>query len=112
MFVVHGSNTCPNTLTTLVLDYCLYKRYSAARAFSDADSPSAGAHIVNLEIFGVREPNGDGYRALEAAFGPIPALYVRADVCRDELPAELEGVASTIGPRVSQAPATARSLDA
>jgi hypothetical protein len=30
-------------------------------------------------------------RACEAAFGPIPALCVRADVCRDELLVELEG---------------------
>jgi len=28
----------------------------------------------------------------EAAYGPIPALYVRADVCRDELLMEVEGV--------------------
>ena len=28
----------------------------------------------------------------EAAFGRIPALYVRADVCREELLVELEGV--------------------
>jgi enamine deaminase RidA (YjgF/YER057c/UK114 family) len=27
----------------------------------------------------------------EAAFGPIPALYVRADICRDDLLVELEG---------------------
>jgi enamine deaminase RidA (YjgF/YER057c/UK114 family) len=31
-------------------------------------------------------------RVCERAFGPIPALYVRADVCRDELLVELEGV--------------------
>jgi len=30
-------------------------------------------------------------RACEAEFGPIPALYVRADVCRDELLVEIEG---------------------
>ena len=27
----------------------------------------------------------------EARLGPIPALYVKADVCRDELLVELEG---------------------
>jgi len=31
----------------------------------------------------------------EAAFGPIPALYVRADVCRDDLLVELEGALVT-----------------
>ncbi len=31
-------------------------------------------------------------RVCERAFGPIPALYVRADVCRDELLVELEGI--------------------
>jgi len=30
-------------------------------------------------------------RICEAAFGPIPAVYVQADVCRDELLVELEG---------------------
>ncbi len=31
-------------------------------------------------------------RVCERAFGPIPALYVRADVCRPELLVELEGI--------------------
>jgi len=31
----------------------------------------------------------------EAAFGPIPALYVQADVCRDDLLVELEGALVT-----------------
>jgi len=31
-------------------------------------------------------------RICERAFGPIPALYVRADICRPELLVELEGV--------------------
>ncbi len=31
-------------------------------------------------------------RICERAFGPIPALYVRADVCRPELLVELEGI--------------------
>lgn len=31
-------------------------------------------------------------RICESAFGPIPALYVRADVCRPELLVELEGI--------------------
>jgi enamine deaminase RidA (YjgF/YER057c/UK114 family) len=30
-------------------------------------------------------------RICDAAFGPIPAMYVQADVCRDELLVELEG---------------------
>lgn len=31
-------------------------------------------------------------RICERAFGPIPALYVRADICRPELLVELEGI--------------------
>ena len=31
-------------------------------------------------------------RICERAFGPVPALYVRADICRPELLVELEGV--------------------
>lgn len=43
-------------------------------------------------------------RLCEAAFGPIPALYVRADICRDDLLVELEGTAG--------APAAVRSSHA
>jgi enamine deaminase RidA (YjgF/YER057c/UK114 family) len=36
-------------------------------------------------------------RLCEEAFGRIPALYVRADVCRDELLVEIEGAVVTQG---------------
>ena len=38
-------------------------------------------------------------RVCEAAHGSIPALYVRADVCRDELLVEIEGARVAIAPR-------------
>jgi len=37
-------------------------------------------------------------RICEEAFGPIPALYVEADVCRDDLLVELEGMAGARAP--------------
>lgn len=44
----------------------------------------------------------------EAAYGPIPALYVRADICRDELLMEVEGVLIGDGPADSRGAAPAK----
>jgi enamine deaminase RidA (YjgF/YER057c/UK114 family) len=43
-------------------------------------------------------------RVCEAAYGPIPALYVRADVCRDELLVELEGALVENGGEIGGTP--------
>jgi enamine deaminase RidA (YjgF/YER057c/UK114 family) len=51
-------------------------------------------------------------RICEEEFGAIPALYVHADVCRDELLVELEGMASNVeGPRRLSDTRLAESVD-
>ncbi len=57
----------------------------------------AGAHLRDLakvRVYVKRPQDLDKCRAVcERRFGPIPAVYVQADVCRPDLLVEIEGVA-------------------
>lgn len=57
----------------------------------------AEAEVSSVRIY-VKKPEDYEcvWRETELNWGPLPALYVLADVCRDELLVEIEGVASIL----------------
>jgi enamine deaminase RidA (YjgF/YER057c/UK114 family) len=89
---VGGSDPEAQTRTTIanmaaLLDRQMLRRAGAPPVPSSAAISSFRAYVKRaVDIPGVRQ-------ICEAAFGPVPALYLRSDVCREELLVEIEGVA-------------------
>ena len=64
-----------------------------------------GARLTYLRAYVKRATDMPAVRRVcEAAYGPIPALYVQADVCRDELLVELEGALVESGGEIGGTP--------
>ena len=79
------------TRTTVANITALAGKENLARA--GLPLPPDGGALSYLRVYVKRTADIPKVRRIcERAFGPIPALYVRADICRPELLVELEGI--------------------
>ena len=87
------------------------ERLIAAENFARHGIPGVGAGLEDLakiRVYLKRPQDLAKCRAVcERRFGPVPALYVAADVCRPELLVEIEGVAFSRRAALGTPPPTA-----